>query len=404
MNNIRFGVNFIPSKNWLHSWVNWDSKAIEEDLIATKELGADHIRAHLLWSYFQIDPYVMSPVCMKNLEDFRRICEKVNIDFCLSLFTGFMSGLFFLPAWNRKLSGAYLEGIFHNPEMIKAEEYYVRQIAKVVADSPNFIGFDLGNELSCIVNNDKTTTISQCDEWNNRMMALCEELAPGKLHNNGVDHKPWFMGRGFSRETLANTGAITPVHCYSVFTGALRRFGRMSEESVHLAPFMIEMAKAFSNNPDRKYWVQEFGTASDVYDDEMNEFVIKSIEAMYTSENLWGISWWCTHNIARNYSSFDDIEYELGLLDINNKPMPAGRMFKEVVAKYKSGNIVAPKRDTAFNMQPLDKDGNLTSDIIWEAGKRYGDCIREGIYPAIILPGYENDMEYLKKRGIKKII
>ena len=264
MNNIRFGVNFIPSKNWLHSWVNWDSKSIEEDLIATKELGADHIRAHLIWPYFQLDPYVMSPVCMKNLEDFRRICEKVGMDFCLTLFTGFMSGLFFLPSWNRKFSGVFIEGIFSNPEMIKAEEYYLREIAKVVADSPNFIGFDLGNELSCIANNDKKVSSAECDAWNKRMLDLCEEVAPGKLHNNGVDHKPWFNGVGFSREALSNTGGITPVHCYSVFTGALRRYGRMSTESVHLAPFMTEMAKAFSNDPNRKYWVQEFGTASDI--------------------------------------------------------------------------------------------------------------------------------------------
>ena len=131
MQGIRFGANFIPSKNWLHSWVNWDASSIEEDLIASKELGIDHIRAHLMWPYFQIDPYVMSSVCMKNLESFRNICEKVNMDYHISLFTGFMSGLFFYPSWQKKLTGNFGEGIFTNSEMIKTEEFYIREIVQM---------------------------------------------------------------------------------------------------------------------------------------------------------------------------------------------------------------------------------------------------------------------------------
>ena len=55
MDKIRFGANYIPSKNWLHSWINWDEKSVEEDLLACKEIGIDHIRAHVIWPYFQLD-------------------------------------------------------------------------------------------------------------------------------------------------------------------------------------------------------------------------------------------------------------------------------------------------------------------------------------------------------------
>ncbi len=403
MSDIRLGVNYIPSKNWLHSWINWDAASIEEDLRATKELGADHIRAHLMWPYFQLDPFVMSPNAMKNLEEFMAICEKVGIDCCISLFTGFMSGSFFYPHWQRKLTGNFGCGIFHHEEMMKAEEFYIRSIANVVAKSERFIGFDLGNELSCVINYDRTTTIPQNDAWNNRMLALCEELAPEKLHNNGVDHQPWFSRVGFSREVLANTGNITPVHCYTLFTGALKRFGRMSTESIHLAPFMMEMAKAFSNNVNRKYWVQEFGTAAAEYDDEMEEFVIKSMEAMYTTENLWGISWWCTHNISTDYTSFDDIEYGLGLLDINNKPTRAGRVFRSLVEK-KNEIIAPPKRDTAIILNSASSAEAFTYDSVWADGHRYAQLVEKGIYPAIILPDKVNDADYLKERGIKHIV
>ncbi len=403
MQKIRFGANYIPSKNWLHNWVDFDAASVEEDLCAAKELGIDHIRAHIMWHYFQIDPTKMSSVCMKNLETFCDICEKIGMDYHLSLFTGFMSGLFFYPSWIKKYSGAFDKGVFNNTEIIKAEEFYIRQIAEVVKDRPNFLGFDLGNELSCLAYQDKSMTSCEGDAWNSRMLSLCEELLPCKLHNNGVDHMPWFSNIGFSCRELANTGAMTSLHCYSVFTGAIERFGRMSAESIHLAPFMQELADAYCDNPNRLYCVQEFGTASDVWDDEMAEFVKASIEAMYTQNNLWGITWWCTHNISREFSAFDKIEYELGLLDINNKPTKAGLLFAEIVKKYRENPIAPPIRNSAFVLEE-NIEGVRGADTRWENGHKYAEYVRHGIYPKIILPEKANDSEYLRSRGIEKIL
>ena len=83
MDRVRFGANYIPSKNWLHSWMDWDEKSVEADLIAWREIGMDHIRAHVIWQYFHTDKYVINKQAFKNLESFRRVCEKVNMDFCL---------------------------------------------------------------------------------------------------------------------------------------------------------------------------------------------------------------------------------------------------------------------------------------------------------------------------------
>lgn len=403
MNKVRFGANYVPSKNWFHSWVNFDSKSMEEDLIAAKELGCDHIRAHLMWHYFQLDRFVLSPVCMENLHKFREICEKVDMDFCLTLFTGFMSGLFFMPAYIKKLTGDFFKGLYKNPDIIEAQEFYIREIAAVVGKSPNFLGFDLGNELSCVGRDDPDASLDERDLWNARMLNLCEELSPNKLHNNGVDHKPWFQGVSFSRDALANTGGITPLHCYSSFTGAQRRFGLMSEESLHLAPFMAEMAKAFCKDTKRKYWIQEFGTAG-ISDEESEAFVTASIGAMLTTDNLWGISWWCTHNVSRDFSSFDEIEYELGLLDINNKPTKSGKLFNSLVKSYREKGFTAPERENAIIMPRTDQNGAVTSELIWQTGHRYAECVRAGIYPQIILPENADDADYLRARGIKNII
>ena len=403
MNNIRFGANYIPSKNWLHSWMNWDSKSVEEDLIAIKDMGLDHIRAHLIWPYFQINPNAMSPSAMKNLEDFMKICDKVGIDCFITLFTGWMSGFRFLPHYQEKLTGSYNEGVFNNPEMIKAEEFYIREVAKVVTKSKSFVGFDLGNELTMLVYNDDKVTIPECDAWHKRMLALCNELAPGKLNNNGVDHQPWFNEFGFSREVLANVGEIIPLHTYALFTGAIERFGRMSTESYHLAPFMTEMAKAFANDLNQPYWIQEFGTVEDEFTDETEEFILRSMEAMYTSKDMW-ITWWCTHNLPEGYTGYDSIEYKLGLLDCDNKPTPSGELFKRIIKKYKEESFVPPERTTAFVLKSYDSNGVMSPDIIWGNGKRYAELVEQGIYPAMILPEKANDIEYLKMRGIEKVL
>lgn len=399
MQKIRFGANYIPSKNWLHSWIDWDEKSVEEDLLACKEIGIDHIRAHVIWQYFQLDKYVINKQAFRNLESFRKVCEKVNMDFCLSVFTGWMSGLFLIPSWTKGM-----EGIFNDEEIIKGEKFFIKELAGVVGDSPNFLGFDLGNELSCIARYDKSLTIKETDKWNTDMLEYCEELVPNKLHNNGDDHQPWLTNKYFSKEVLANTGAITPLHCYALFTGALERFGREAVESIHLAPFMQEIAQAYAKDPNnRKYWVQEFGTVTTDLNEEVFDFMRKSIDAMYTQNNLWGITWWCSHNISKEYTVFSPKEFVLGLFDNDNKITESGKMFFDMVKKYNE-NPVKPKERTSAIVWKNYENLNNPLDVSWENGKRYADCVRQGIYPAIILPQKVNDKEYLKMRGIEKIL
>src|SRR3979411_1321819 len=50
---IRFGLNYVPRKNWWYCWADWDAKSIREDFQAIADLGMDHIRIQCLWSLFQ---------------------------------------------------------------------------------------------------------------------------------------------------------------------------------------------------------------------------------------------------------------------------------------------------------------------------------------------------------------
>lgn len=100
---------------------------------------------------------------------------------------------------------------------------------------------------------------------------------------------------------------------------------------------MIELSKAFATDPQRKVWLQEVGAPSmNLADDEMPEFATRTVEAALTTEGLYGITWWCSHDVSRSLGDYKDLEYSLGLLDTENVVKPLGRRFAELVAQARA--------------------------------------------------------------------
>jgi hypothetical protein len=44
LRKLRFGVNYVPRRNWWYCWLDWDQHAIVDDLQVIASLGMDHIR------------------------------------------------------------------------------------------------------------------------------------------------------------------------------------------------------------------------------------------------------------------------------------------------------------------------------------------------------------------------
>ncbi len=395
---MRFGVNYIPSKQWLHSWLDFDEGAIREDLLAIRTLGFDHIRAHLLWSYFQINPQQMSRYTMKNLETFVRLCEEVGLDFCLSLFTGWMSGACYIPAWMRKVANFHM---FSGEEERQGQHFYVKEIAKVVAGSPRFLGFDIGNELSCLVGLDNQATKPIVDAWHNDILDLCEQVAPGKLHNSGMDHQPWFYDWSFSQDVLANTGRVTAVHCWTRFTDAMERGGLMGTASTYLTQYMTELIRAYSREPHRPVWLQEQG-CSPLWlgkGDTIEEFALRTLDAAADLSDIWGFTWWCSHDISKSFTGYNELEYELGILDVNNRPKSYAAAVSKWIADYRKAPKVPAPRTTALVWYP-DRNG----EDHWGNADRFMKLIDEGERPTIVLEKDAGDSAFLAARGILKVV
>lgn len=100
---------------------------------------------------------------------------------------------------------------------------------------------------------------AQIDDWLERMLAACEEGAPGRLHLHAEYDATWYQDdMPFTPGQAARRGAVTAVHSW-VFNGTAQRHGRTSVPTEHHAAYLIELSKAWADDPHRPVWLQEVG-------------------------------------------------------------------------------------------------------------------------------------------------
>lgn len=401
---LRFGVNYVPSRNWWYSWSDWDRAAIAADLAAIAALGMDHLRAHCLWPVFQPNAGYVSEVALDRLDELLNLAADVGLDVSVTVLNGWLSGFVFLPSWMNSEPTGVPRNLFSDPEVIEAEQRLLEAIAARIADHPSFLGFDLGNELGVLHSFGHRADTAQADSWATTMLAQCEQLAPGKLHVNGVDHIHWFGDVGFSRRGLATTGAATSLHTWIYFTGALERYGPLGVGSIHLAEYCIELARAYHDDLNRPLWLQEFGCSSEwMPTADIPSFAEQTIRATVRCDNLWGLTWWCSHDLHPRLRGFAPLEYDLGLLDVHNRPKPVAEHIAALIAELRSTPPIPAARLVALVL-PDDIFAQAPSHPDWRFGSRFMDLVADGLEPAVVLASRRNDQAYLAARGISTLI
>ncbi len=401
---MRFGVNYTPSKHWWYSWLDWDEKSIALDLRAIATLGMDHVRIQCLWPVFQPNINYVSEAALRRLRSLLDVADQCGLDVEVTVLNGWLSGYAFAPAWlEPKWQGAK-RNIFNDPEIIEAERLLFKSIAQEVGHHPRFLGFDLGNELGVLQQRDFPVQTAEADAWARAMLGYCEQLSPGRLHVNGVDHVHWFANYGFSREHLANAGAATVLHAYILFTGALERYGYKGVGSLHLTEYCLELARAYQRDPLRPIWLQEFGASSEwMPTSYLPEFAEQTIRNAATCANVWGFTWWSSHDLDPRLKGFAKLEYDLGLLDTANRVKPAGKALSRLIREFRQRPPeVIPRpvalviSDDLLSAKPYPPD--------WGIAKPYMDLVAHGVRPAVVLEARLEDASYLKERGIKELV
>lgn len=332
LSRIRFGVNYVPSRKWWYCWNDFEPEDHARDFDAIAAMGADHLRIMLIWPYFQPNRRWVSPAHLDRLDRLMSLAGERKLDVCVTPLTGWLSGWAFRPNFDRA------DDFYTAPEMREPVERYLRACAERLNTHDNFLGFDLGNELNCCW---RAKTTAEGDAWMEWVFSLCETVSPGRIHVNGVDHQPWFYPETFSAQKLAVRPKLAAIHSWIEFTGALKRGRATDRVCTHLAPAMAALVRARAGDALKPVWLQEFGASSEwMKAEEIPAFLESSVRASIAGGICW-MTWWDSHDIRAEYE-FPSLEYDLGLLDVENRLKPAGIMFRKLVREFGGKPVCIP--------------------------------------------------------------
>ena len=349
----RFGVNYTPSRNWWFCWNDWDAGPIARDLDAIAALGADHLRLLLIWPYFQPNPTYVSGLHLQRLDQLLTLMEQRHLDALVTVFTGQLSGWYFLPPFQKQVQEQAGEAFYSDPQMWVAQTLLVRELARVMRPHGNILGFDLGNEL----NTCWSAAPAMGDRWMERMLALMQQELPHGLHVNGVDEEPWFKGTTFSPAALARQ-RFPIMHCYPYWSGAMKYGGAMDAPSVKLLAAMASLIRSYAGSQRKPVWAGEFNTCIEQLSErEQAVWLERAVEAAMAEGVAW-FTYWDSHDVDRRFA-FNSLEYSLGLLTNDGRVKEQGRTFQRLAAAHRGKAVVYP---TASLRQPPT---DMTTEGAW---------------------------------------
>ncbi|HEV2135980.1 MAG TPA: hypothetical protein VGR47_17210 [Terracidiphilus sp.] len=354
----RFGVNYTPSHKWWFCWNDWDRDPIQRDLDGIAALAADHLRVLLIWPYFQPNLTWVSAAHLERLDDLMTMAAARNVDVLVTVFTGQLSGWFFLPPFIKPDPAFYTDA-----RIGAAQELFVRKLAQRLRAHRNFIGFDLGNEL----NTCWTAEVATGDAWMTKMLAQMNEAVAGSVNVNGVDHKPWFQPATFSARALASQ-RFPVMHCYPYWTHALNYGGPMDPSSTGLLRAMAALIRSYAGDAQKPVWAGEFNTCIESLNEKQQA---QWLETAVTGAIEAGVSWftyWDSHDVSREFA-FNSVEYTLGLLTNDGRVKEQGRVFKQLADAHRGKPVVFPKAAPAPPPEPQTSDSTwkwLLAELGWK--------------------------------------
>lgn len=407
---MRFGVNYTPSKGWFHSWLNPQWASVEQDMEAIASLGLDHVRIFPFWPILQPNRTFINH---KGLDDVRHmvdIAAKVGLDSYVDVLQGHMSSFDFVPAW---LVSWHERSMFSDQAAVDAEAHLAEELYDALESQPRFKGLTLGNECNQFA--DKAhprrmkATRDDVSHWLASMEAPLRPRAElsGRVLLHSENDAVWYVdGHPFVPTHASTMGDVTAVHSW-VFNGTAQHYGPLSEQSTRHAEYMVELSKAFATDPHRPVWLQEIGAPGNVMDAEsMPQFCRSSVEHVADTTNLYGVTWWCSHDVDSSLSDFPPFEHDLGLFDESGKLKPIGKAFREVAQGITASSAGRqPEQRTHAIVIPVDasevpvmRSANSPGGSLFEA---WMELSAQGLRPTFVTSTQAKNPDELRRRGVK---
>ncbi|MFJ4685093.1 glycosyl hydrolase [Streptomyces sp. NPDC088789] len=404
---LRFGVNYTPSQDWFYSWLAPDWSVTRRDMDALAALGMDHVRVLPLWPLVQPNRTLIRHTA---LDDVRRVVEiagSAGLDASVDVLQGHLSGFDFVPSW---LANWHRRSMFTDPDAVSAQSLLVEAFEEHLHDLPNFLGLTLGNEVnqfaSSLHPHQMQATTDDVTGWLRALHGSGPRDARHFRLNAEYDAVWYADGHPFVPAHSARHGRMSVIHSW-IFNGTAQGYGALSHESVHHAAYLIELSRAFALALDRPVWLQEVGAPlNHLTAEEAPDFCERTVRAAADCDALWGITWWCSHDVERRLSDFPDLEHSLGLIDADGVVKPIGRRFAAMAAELR--DRARPEVRTEAVVVPVGSDDVPLSRAELSPGggvfEAWMDRARKGARPALVTSTAASDPSALSARGIQRLV
>lgn len=315
---------------------------------------------------------------------------------------GHLSSFDFYPEWTRSW---HHRNVFTDPEAIEAQAALLRTLGHALADRPNLIGLQLGNELNNLVEHNPVT-VEEVDHYLDTLLAAAGEgLREGQLATHSAYDAAWYGDdHPFTPEASARKGDVTTVHPWVFSADCARRYGPRSPEVLHLAEYGTELATAYAEDPFRPVWVQETGAPEPhIPAPDAPHFARATLLNAAECTALWGVTWWCSHDVDRSLADYPELEYTLGLFDSTGRPKPIADALAETITELRAEPASPQPRSIALVLDCTPATRSLSGP----GGEYFEEWMRlrqEGVRPAVVLAERAEDESYLSARGINELI
>lgn len=405
---LRFGANYTPRSEWMHAWMSLDLDEVRRDFAALADLGLDHVRIFPLWTVLQPNRTLIRAEAVEDVRAVVDIAAEFGLDASVDVIQGHLSSFDFVPSW---LFTWHDKNMFTHPDALSGQVALVERLGARLGDAGNFLGFTLGNETNQF--SAKThpspwpVTEAEAANWITTLLDAAQKAAPAQQHVHSEYDAAWYMdGHGFTPALASRLGAMSTVHSW-IFNGTAQRYGGRSVASDRHAEYMIELARGFATDPDRAIWLQEVGAPSNcLTPEETPDFLEATVRSAARTENLWGVTWWCSHDVSRSLADFPELEYTLGLIDQDGTAKPIGRRFAEIIPELRERQPAPPRSlgivvEVDENETPISRAAMSPGGSIFQA---WVDACTAGVDPAIVTSLDADKPEVLAARGITELV
>jgi len=433
---MRFGVNHTPSVGWFHSWLDFSPSDTARDMEAIASLGADHVRVFPLWPVVQPNRTLIRESALRDVATVVDIAGSFGLDVNVDALQGHLSSFDFVPSW---LDSWHRRNMFTDPDVVASTAVYVEALAAAVADKPNLLGITIGNEVNQFAHAPHPAphdiTPEQGHAWAAAMVAAARSglsSRPSSVGSAGLEARrapaplvtvaqydaAWYDdAQPFGPEHAADHGDATVTHSW-VFNGAAGLHGALGAGSVRHGEYLLQLAAAWNRDPERPNWLQEVGAPTNVVAPaDAASFTEQTIRHVLDAQHVLGVTWWCSHDVARSLADFPELEYDLGLFTNDGRLKPTGEAFAALAHEHgirasPSSTPAAPPA-TALVLDDVLPDGAARHGLRADCapGGRFAaawtalaESSPDGRGPQVVLRSRTADRALLTARGITRCV